>query len=582
MEDEILLTQVTDKANSWIEGEYDVVTKNEVQQLLDNEDKNPLIDAFYKDLEFGTGGLRGIMGAGSNRMNIYTVGSATQGLTNYLQKEFANLDQIKVVVGHDCRNNSRKFAEVTADIFSANGIKVYLFENLRPTPLISYAIRKLGCQSGIMITASHNPKEYNGYKAYWNDGAQVLAPHDRNIIAEVNRIKSNSEVKFKGDKNLIEIIGKDMDNAFIEEIKKLVLSPESIKRFNDIKIVYTPIHGTGGTLVPAALKALGFTHIIHVPEQDVISGDFPTVVSPNPEEPAALDLAIKKAIETDADLVMATDPDGDRIGTAIRDDKGEFILVNGNQTLLLCLYYLMTRREELGLLTGKDFVVKTIVSTEVAKKIAKSKGIEIYDSYTGFKWIAEIIRKNEGIKKYIGGGEESYGFLAGDYVRDKDAVSACTLFAEIAAWARDNGKTLYELLQDIYLEYGYSKEVGISLVRKGKEGAEEIEAMMRNYRSNPLTSLGGSPVTLIKDFGKLEAFDYIRNEQNALEMPTTSNVIQYFTEDDTKMSIRPSGTEPKIKFYIEVKELAKSREELAEAEIKAYEKINRIREELGI
>lgn len=582
MEDEILLTQVTDKANSWIEGEYDVVTKNEVQQLLDNEDKNPLIDAFYKDLEFGTGGLRGIMGAGSNRMNIYTVGSATQGLTNYLQKEFANLDQIKVVVGHDCRNNSRKFAEVTADIFSANGIKVYLFENLRPTPLISYAIRKLGCQSGIMITASHNPKEYNGYKAYWNDGTQVLAPHDRNIIAEVNRIKSNSEVKFKGDKNLIEIIGKDMDNAFIEEIKKLVLSPESIKRFNDIKIVYTPIHGTGGTLVPDALKAVGFTNIIHVPEQDVISGDFPTVVSPNPEEPAALDLAIKKAIETDADLVMATDPDGDRIGTAIRDDKGEFILVNGNQTLLLCLYYLMTRREELGLLTGKDFVVKTIVSTEVAKKIAKSKGIEIYDSYTGFKWIAEIIRKNEGIKKYIGGGEESYGFLAGDYVRDKDAVSACTLFAEIAAWARDNGKTLYELLQDIYLEYGYSKEVGISLVRKGKEGAEEIEAMMRNYRSNPLTSLGGSPVTLIKDFGKLEAFDYIRNEQNALEMPTTSNVIQYFTEDDTKMSIRPSGTEPKIKFYIEVKELAKSREELAEAEIKAYEKINRIREELGI
>src|SRR5690554_1459879 len=582
MEEETLIARVTDKALSWLDDSYDVETRADVQHMLDNEDKRELIDAFYKDLEFGTGGLRGIMGAGSNRMNRYTVGAASQGLANYLKTEFAGLEEIKVVIGHDCRNNSRVFAELTADIFSANGIKVYLFEDLRPTPLVSYAIRKLGCQSGIMITASHNPKEYNGYKAYWNDGAQVLAPHDRNIIAEVNRIKSNSEVKFKGDKNLIEIIGKDMDNAFIEEIKKLVLSPESIKRFNDIKIVYTPIHGTGGTLVPDALKAVGFTNIIHVPEQDVISGDFPTVVSPNPEEPAALDLAIKKAIETDADLVMATDPDGDRIGTAIRDDKGEFILVNGNQTLLLCLYYLMTRREELRLLTGKDFVVKTIVSTEVAKKIAKSKGIEIYDSYTGFKWIAEIIRKNEGIKKYIGGGEESYGFLAGDYVRDKDAVSACTLFAEIAAWARDNGKTLYELLQDIYLEYGYSKEVGISLVRKGKEGAEEIEAMMRNYRSNPLTSLGGSPVTLIKDFGKLEAFDYIRNEQNALEMPTTSNVIQYFTEDDTKMSIRPSGTEPKIKFYIEVKELAKSREELAEAEIKAYEKINRIREELGI
>jgi phosphoglucomutase len=582
MKNETLISLVTDKANSWLEGDYDADTKKEIQQLLDNEDKSPLIDAFYKDLEFGTGGLRGIMGAGSNRMNIYTVGTATQGLSNYLNKEFANHDQIKVVIGHDCRNNSRKFAEVAADIFSANGIKVYLFENLRPTPLISYAIRKLGCQSGIMVTASHNPKEYNGYKAYWNDGAQVLAPHDRNIIAEVNRIKSNSEIKFKGDKKLIEIIGKDMDNAFIEEVKKLVLSPESIQRNSDIKIVYTPIHGTGGTLVPDALKAVGFTNIIHVPEQDVISGDFPTVVSPNPEEPAALDLAIKKARETDADLVMATDPDSDRIGTAIRDDKGEFILVNGNQTLLLCLYYLMTRREELGLLTGKEFIVKTIVSTELAKVIAQSKGIEIYDSYTGFKWIADIIRKNEGIKKYIGGGEESYGFLAGDFVRDKDAVSACTLFAEIAAWARDNGKSVYELLQDIYLEYGYSKEVGISLVKKGKEGAEEIEAMMKNFRAKPLTSLGGSPVTLIKDFGKLEAVDFVRDEQIALEMPTTSNVIQYFTEDNTKMSIRPSGTEPKIKFYIEVKGYAKTREELEQAERKADEKINEIREELGI
>ena len=582
MKNETLISLVTDKANSWLESDYDADTKKEIQQLLDNEDKSPLIDAFYKDLEFGTGGLRGIMGAGSNRMNIYTVGTATQGLSNYLKKEFANHDQIKVVIGHDCRNNSRKFAEVAADIFSANGIKVYLFENLRPTPLISYAIRKLGCQSGIMVTASHNPKEYNGYKAYWNDGAQVLAPHDRNIIAEVNRIKSNSEIKFKGDKKLIEIIGKDMDNAFIEEVKKLVLSPESIQRNSDIKIVYTPIHGTGGTLVPDALKAVGFTNIIHVPEQDVISGDFPTVVSPNPEEPAALDLAIKKARETDADLVMATDPDSDRIGTAIRDDKGEFILVNGNQTLLLCLYYLMTRREELRLLTGKEFIVKTIVSTELAKVIAQSKGIEIYDSYTGFKWIADIIRKNEGIKKYIGGGEESYGFLAGDFVRDKDAVSACTLFAEIAAWARDNGKSVYELLQDIYLEYGYSKEVGISLVKKGKEGAEEIEAMMKNFRANPLTSLGGSPVTLIKDFGKLEAVDFVRDEQIALEMPTTSNVIQYFTEDNTKMSIRPSGTEPKIKFYIEVKGYAKTREELEQAERKADEKINEIREELGI
>ena len=582
MEDETLLAQVTHKANSWLEGNYDAATKAEVQLMLDNEDKKQLIDAFYKDLEFGTGGLRGIMGAGSNRMNIYTVGTATQGLANYLKKEFAGLDEIKVVIGHDCRNNSRKFAEIAADIFSANDIKVYLFEELRPTPEVSYAIRKLGCQSGIMITASHNPKEYNGFKAYWNDGAQVLAPHDRNIIGEVNRIKSNDEIKFNGNSKLIEIIGKDMDKAFIEEVKKLVLSPEAIERNNDIKIVYTPIHGTGGKLIPDALRAIGFTNIINVPEQDVISGDFPTVISPNPEEPAALNLAIKRAIETDADIVMATDPDSDRIGTAIRDDKGEFILVNGNQTFLLCLYYLMTRRQDLGLLTGKEFVVKTIVTTELAKKIADIKGIEIYDSYTGFKWIAEIIRRNEGIKKYIGGGEESYGFLAGDFVRDKDAVSACTLFAEIAAWARDNGKTIYELLQDIYIEYGYYKEVGISLVRKGKEGADEIEAMMKNFRSNPLTSLGGSPVSLIKDFGKLEGIDFVSNENIVLEMPTTSNVIQYFTEEGTKLSIRPSGTEPKIKFYIEVTGSAKTREELVQAELKANEKIDSIRQELGI
>lgn len=582
MEDETLIAQVTSKANSWLEGNYDATTKDEVQLMLDNEDKKDLIDAFYKDLEFGTGGLRGIMGAGSNRMNIYTVGTATQGLANYLKKEFAGLDEIKVVIGHDCRNNSRKFAEIAADIFSANGIKVYLFEELRPTPEVSYAIRKLGCQSGIMITASHNPKEYNGFKAYWNDGAQVLAPHDRNIIAEVNRIKNTDEIKFDSNSKLIEFIGKDMDKAFIAEVKKLVLSPEAIERNNDIKIVYTPIHGTGGKLIPDALKAVGFTNIINVPEQDVISGDFPTVISPNPEEPAALNLAIKRAVETDADIVMATDPDSDRIGTAIRDNDGEFILVNGNQTFLLCLYYLMTRRHELGLLTGKEFVVKTIVTTELAKKIADIKGIEIYDSYTGFKWIAEIIRRNEGIKKYIGGGEESYGFLAGDFVRDKDAVSACTLFAEIAAWARDNGKSVYQLLQDIYLEYGYSKEVGISLVRKGKEGADEIEAMMKNFRTNPLTSLGGSPVSLIKDFGKLEGIDFVSNENIVLEMPTTSNVIQYFTEEGTKLSIRPSGTEPKIKFYIEVTGSSKTCEELAQAELKAYEKIDSIRQELGI
>ena len=582
MQQETVLAQVTDRAMLWLKGNYDAATKDEVQRMLDSDDKSKLIDAFYKDLEFGTGGLRGIMGAGSNRMNNYTVGAATQGLSNYLKAEFTGLDEIKVVIGHDCRNNSRQFAEISADIFSANGIRVYLFENLRPTPEVSYAIRKLGCQSGIMITASHNPKEYNGYKAYWNDGAQVLGPHDKNIIAEVNRISTVDDIRFEGNKELIEIIGKDMDKAFIEEVRKLVLSPEAIARHHDIQMVFTPIHGASITLVPDALKAVGFTNIIRVPEQDVISGDFPTVISPNPEEPAALDMAIKKAVETGAELVMATDPDGDRIGTAIRDEEGNFMLVNGNQTMLIYLYYLMTKRAELGLLTGKEYVVKTIVTTELVKDIAIKNGIEIFDCYTGFKWIADIIRKHEGVKKYIGGGEESYGFLAGDFVRDKDAVSACTLFAEIAAWAKDKGKTMYQLLQDIYLEYGYSKEVGISLVRKGKEGADEIEAMMKNFRTNPMQSIGGSPVTFTKDFAKLEAVDYVHNERVAIEMPTTSNVLQYFTEEGTKLSIRPSGTEPKIKFYIEVRSSAKSLEELAQAENEVNSKINSIRQELGI
>lgn len=583
MDKETLLAQVTDKAQLWLSGNYDEETKKEVRQMLKNEDKRPLIDAFYKDLEFGTGGLRGIMGAGSNRMNIYTVGAATQGLSNYLLQEFAELEQIKVVIGHDCRNNSRKFAEISAEIFTANGIKVFLFEDLRPTPEVSYAIRKLGCQSGIMLTASHNPKEYNGYKAYWEDGAQVLGPHDKNIIAEVNRISSIEEIKFNGNKELIEIIGKDMDKAFIDKVKSFVLSPQAIENQRELKIVYTPIHGTGIKLIPDALKAIGFTNIINVPEQDVISGDFPTVVSPNPEEPAALDLAIKRGIETEADVVLASDPDADRIGAAIRDDEGNFILVNGNQIMLILIYYLMTRRKEYGLLTGKEFIVKTIVTTEMVKKIADKMGIEMFNCYTGFKWIADVIRKNEGVKKYIGGGEESYGFLADDFVRDKDSVSACTLFAEVAAWAKDNGKTLYQLLQDIYVEYGYSKEAGISLVRKGKEGADEIEAMMKNFRANPVKELAGSPVILSKDFVKLESVDYVKEEVTTLEMPTTSNVLQYFTEDGTKVSIRPSGTEPKIKFYIEVQSSSiSSREEIPQAEAQADEKINAVKEFFGI
>ncbi len=582
MNEEALLHKVTEKAQKWLAGNYNKETKKEVEQMLNNEDKSLLIDAFYKELEFGTGGLRGIMGAGSNRMNIYTVGSATQGLSNYLLQEFAELPEIKVVIGHDCRNNSRKFAEISANIFSANGIKVYLFEDLRPTPEVSFAIRKLGCQSGIMITASHNPKEYNGYKAYWDDGAQVLAPHDKNIIAEVNRIKSIDDIKFEGNPDLIKIIGKDMDKAFIDEVLKLSLSPEAIKRQHDLKIVYTPIHGAGIMLVPAALKAAGFTNVINVPEQDVISGEFPTVVSPNPEEPAALELAVKRAIETDAEIVMATDPDADRIGTAVRNNDGEFVLVNGNQTMILYLYYLITRWKELGKLTGKEYAVKTIVTTELVSKIAAKNGVDLFDSYTGFKWIADIIRKNEDTKIYLGGGEESYGFLAGDFVRDKDSVSACMLFAEMAAWAKDNGKTVYQLLQDIYLEYGYSKEVGVSLVRKGKEGAEEIEAMMRNFRNNPLTQIAGSNVTLLKDFASLEAKDFDSDETISLSMPTTSNVLQYYTEDGTKLSIRPSGTEPKIKFYIDVKGKADTREALKQAEESANEKVKLIREELGI
>ena len=583
MDNETLLAQVTDKAQLWLSGNYDEETKKEVRQMLQNEDKRQLIDAFYRDLEFGTGGLRGIMGAGSNRMNIYTVGAATQGLSNYLLQEFAELEQIKVVIGHDCRNNSRKFAEISADIFTANGIKVFLFEDLRPTPEVSYAIRKLGCQSGIMLTASHNPKEYNGYKAYWEDGAQVLGPHDKNIIAEVNRISSIEEIKFNGNKELIEIIGKDMDKAFIDKVKSFVLSPQAIENQKELKIVYTPIHGTGIKLIPDALKAIGFTNVINVPEQDVISGDFPTVISPNPEEPAALDLAIKRGIETEADVVLATDPDADRIGAAIRDDEGNFRLVNGNQTMLILIYYLMTRRKENGLLKGKEFIVKTIVTSELVKKIADKMGIEMFDCYTGFKWIADVIRKNEGVKKYIGGGEESYGFLADDFVRDKDSVSACTLFAEVAAWAKDNGKTLYQLLQDIYVEYGYSKETGISLVRKGKEGADEIEAMMKNFRANPMKELAGSPVILSKDFVKLESVDYVKEEVTTLEMPTTSNVLQYFTEDGTKVSIRPSGTEPKIKFYIEVQSSPiSSREEILQAEAQADEKINAVKEFFGI
>jgi len=582
MDNNTLLTEVIAKAQTWLDGNYNEETKNEVRRLLEADDKTDLIESFYRDLEFGTGGLRGIMGAGTNRMNIYTVGAATQGLSNYLKAQFPDVPQISVVIGHDCRNNSRLFSEISANIFSANGIKVYLFEDLRPTPEASFAIRHLGCQSGIILTASHNPKEYNGYKAYWNDGAQMVAPHDVNVITEVNKIASVDDIKFEGNPALIEIIGEEIDKAFIANIKKLSLSPDSIKRNSDLKIVYTPIHGTGVKLIPRALKEYGFTNIIAVPEQNVVSGNFPTVVSPNPEEPAALDMAVKKAIETDADIVMASDPDADRLGVAVKNDKGEWILVNGNQTALIFIYYLIRRWKELGKLNGNQYIVKTIVTTEIIKQIAERNSVEMFDCFTGFKWIAAVIRENEGKKEYIGGGEESYGFLPEDFARDKDAVSSCTVMAEIAAWAKDNGKTLFELLQDIYVEYGYGKEKGISVVRKGKSGAEEIAQMMRDFRSNPPKEIAGSKVKAIKDYDSLKMTDIDSGKVTDLLMPATSNVLQYFTEDGTKISVRPSGTEPKIKFYVEVRGTMNTRADYDAADAAANKKIEAVRASLGV
>ncbi len=582
MENEDLLKSVTEKAQTWLGDAYDAETRAEVKRMLDAEDKTELIECFYRDLEFGTGGLRGIMGAGCNRMNIYTVGAATQGLANYLKEAFADLEQIKVAVAHDVRNNSRKFAEVVANVLSANGIKAYLFDSFRPTPELSFAIRHLGCQSGVNITASHNPKEYNGYKAYWADGAQIIAPHDVNIINNVNKIKGAESIKFEGNPELIEIIGKEVDDAFLSAIKELSLSPEAIKNNSDLKIVYTPIHGTGVELIPASLKNYGFTNIIHVPEQDVPSGDFPTVESPNPENPSAMAMAIAKAKEVGADIVMASDPDADRVGCVIRDNKGEYVLINGNQIAMILLYYLMTRNAELGRLTGNEYIVKTIVTTETIKSIADVNNIKMYDCYTGFKWIASVIRENEGTCRYLGGAEESYGFLAEDFARDKDAVSAVSLMAEAAAWAKDKGMDFLQMLQDIYIKYGFSREEGISVVRQGKSGAEEIVAMMKNFRSNPPKSLGGSDVVIIKDYDSLILTDVKSGKIEKMDMPTTSNVLQFFTEDGTKISVRPSGTEPKIKFYVEVKGHMANSEEYDKAIADANTKIAHIKKDLGI
>lgn len=577
-----LMKTVTEKANLWLSDAYDEETRTEVKRMLENPDPTELIDSFYKDLEFGTGGLRGIMGAGSNRMNIYTVGAATQGLANYLKEAFADLPEISVAVGHDVRNNSRKFAEIVADIFSANGIKVYLFDDFRPTPELSFAIRHLGCQSGVNITASHNPKEYNGYKAYWADGAQIIAPHDVNIIDHVNRINSVNDIKFKGNPDKIQIIGEELDKEFLAAIKGLSLSPDAIQRHKDLKIVYTPIHGTGVKLIPDSLRNFGFENIIHVPEQDITSGNFPTVESPNPEVPSAMAMAIAKAKETQADLIMASDPDADRIGCVLRDAKGEYVLINGNQIVMILLNYIMTRNAELGRLTGNEYIVKTIVTTETIKSIADKNNIRMFDCYTGFKWIAAVIRDHEGTARYLGGGEESYGFLAEDFCRDKDAVSAISLMAEAAAWAKDKGMDFLQMLQDIYIKYGFSHEEGISVVRKGKQGAEEIQAMMKQFRENPPRQLGGSDVVTIKDYDTLNLTDVKAGTVSKLDMPTTSNVLQYFTADGTKVSVRPSGTEPKIKFYIEVHGTMATAADYDKANADALAKIEAVKKDLGI
>ncbi len=580
-EDKGILELVTEKAKSWLTDVYDKETRSEVQKMLDQEDKTDLIDSFYRDLEFGTGGLRGIMGVGTNRMNIYTVGAATQGLCNYLNKEFADLEQIKVAIGYDCRNNSELFSRKCAEIFAANGIKVYLFDELKPTPELSFAIRELGCQSGIILTASHNPKEYNGYKVYWEDGSQIVAPHDKNIIAEVNKVKAE-DIKFEGDENLIEMIGDDMDQRFLEQVKTVSLAPEIVKKHKNLKVVYTPIHGTGVKLIPAGLRVFGFENVINVPEQDVVSGDFPTVVSPNPEEPAAMEMAMKKGLEVDADVVMASDPDSDRIGVAVKNDKGEFQIINGNQTALIFIYYIITKMKENNAFKGDEFIVKTIVTTEKIADIAKQNNIAYFDVFTGFKYIAEIIREMEGKMKFIGGGEESFGFMPADFVRDKDAVSSCAMMAEITAWAKEKGKSLYELLKDIYLEYGYSREKMKYIVRPGKTGADEIQQMMVNFRNNPPKQLGGSSLVVVKDYAALTEKNLVSGEVKTIDKKINLNVLQFFTKDGTKISVRPSGTEPKIKFYFEVAAEFKDRSKFEEVEELAEQKIESIMQELDL
>ena len=575
-----LIAQCEEKARQWLAPAFDDKTRSAVEAMINNEDKADLIESFYKDLEFGTGGLRGIMGAGSNRMNIYTVGMATQGFANYLKINFKDMKQISVVVCHDCRNNSRLFAETVANIFSANGIKVYLFDDLRPTPECSFAIRHLKAQAGVNITASHNPREYNGYKAYWEDGAQVLAPHDKGIIDEVNKVKVE-DVKFEGNKALIEIIGEDVDKVYLEQVKTISIDPQVIKNQHDLKIVYTPLHGAGRVIIPRALASWGFDNVHCVKEQMVKDGNFPTVDRPNPEIAEALTLGLRDAKALDADILMASDPDADRVGMACKNSDGEWVLINGNQTCLIFLWYIITNRQAVGKMKPTDFIVKTIVTTEVIRKIAEKQHVEMRDCYTGFKWIAREIALSEGKQQYIGGGEESYGFLAEDFVRDKDAVSACALLAEICAYAKDHGKTLYDILMDIYMEYGYSHEFTINVERPGKSGADEIQQMMKNFRSNPPKELGGSVIDVYKDFQSLE-ITKADGSKEKMDMPDTSNVLQWFCTDGTKVSVRPSGTEPKIKFYLEIKDTMNSASDFPACEQRACEKIEAIKKSLGL
>ena len=560
---------VEEKIEKWLNGAYDEKTKSELQQMVDSNQEEELTEAFYKDLEFGTGGLRGIMGIGSNRMNKYTVGAATQGLANYINKSFPN-EEKKVAIAHDCRNNSDYFAAIVRDVFTANGIKVYFFTEMRPTPELSYTIRHFGCQSGVVLTASHNPKEYNGYKAYWNDGAQVLTPHDKNIIDEVNAITDIADVKFDGNSALVENILEEIDDAYITEIEKVILNKDIIKKQSNVNIVYTSIHGTGIKMVPKTLERLGFTNINIVEEQAPTSGDFPTVVYPNPEEREAMSMALAQGEKTNADLIMATDPDSDRVGIGIKDNHGKYVLMNGNQTGAMIFYYILSAWKENNRFKGNEMIVSTIVTTDLNERIAEHFDVNFYSTLTGFKHIAKIIREKEGVEKFVCGGEESYGYMVGDYARDKDGVASIAVLAEMAAWAKNRGISLFDLLIEIYIELGFYKESMTPLVKKGRSGAEEINKIMVDFRNNPLTSIDGSKI--------IQTIDY-NNDDTGLPK---SNVLQFLTEDGTKLSVRPSGTEPKIKFYISVKADLDSKDNFDKVNAELETKIDRINKEFDL